>query len=302
MVYKSNLTWLHLEQIIPWQLEDSFYWFLKKLSINRFSFEYNSEFSKNKTLHIWLPSNEWSLEERDNLVDSFYQLALTFSVRLNICQWQEIKDEDWSLSWKKNWTPDLIGKSLLILPAWLEVPEALKDKKIIRLDPGYAFGTGSHPSTRLCLEALENQILKDKLIADIGCGSGILSFTALALGAKYVSAVDTDSLAVKATKQNFCFNNFRVDSLSVSLGSIDLITRDQTNKGFDLILCNILAPTLKSLAPSFHQVLKNNGKGFLSGILVTQVEDLREFLLRLGWKTIRVFEKDKWALLEIGRN
>ena len=137
------------------------------------------------------------------------------------CKWIEIKDEDWSISWKKNWKPDPVGKSILILPAWLDVPEEFLERKIIHLDPGSAFGTGSHPSTRLCIEALDNDPPSGQIIADVGCGSGILSLAALKLGAQSTFSVDIDSLAISATKINSALNDFPEHLLNVSLGSID---------------------------------------------------------------------------------
>ena len=121
---------------------------------------------------------------------------------------EQIVDEDWSLSWKKSWKPDPVGKSILILPAWLDIPGNFLERKIIRLDPGSAFGTGSHPSTRLCIEALDKKPPVGQTIADLGCGSGILSLVALKLGAQSALSVDTDSLAISATKINSDLNNF----------------------------------------------------------------------------------------------
>ena len=109
--------------------------------------------------------------------------------------WQRIKNEDWSQTWKRYWKPDPVGKCLLILPDWLKVPPIYHDRKIIRIDPGSAFGTGSHATTRLCLEALERTNIRALKIADIGCGSGIRGLAALKLGAESVYAVYVDSLA-----------------------------------------------------------------------------------------------------------
>ena len=166
-----------------------------------------------------------------------------------VCKWIQLKDEDWSLTWKKSWQPDPVGKSILILPAWLDVPEKFLERKIIRLDPGSAFGTGSHPSTRLCIEALDNEPPVGKTIADLGCGSGILSLTALQLGAKCTFSVDTDSLAISATKINSALNNFPENLLNVSHGSIEEIEVNIPEKKIDLILCNILCLLYTSPSP-----------------------------------------------------
>ena len=291
--------WLRLEQEIPVELEDSFYWLLKNLDINRFSFEHDPENKLTQTLFIWLPLNEWTVKDQEKLVESLISLAKPFELTLPACKWIQVKDEDWSLSWKKNWKPDPVGKSILILPAWLSVPEKFLERKIIRLDPGSAFGTGSHPSTRLCIEALDNDPPEGKTIADIGCGSGILSLTALKLGAKCTFAVDIDSLAISATKINSALNNFPETFLNVFLGSIEELEVNIPERKIDLILCNILAPVIKILGPSFEKIIGYKGKLILSGLLVEQVKELQEFFVILGWKTLEIKTKDQWALMAL---
>ena len=293
----SQITWLRFEQEIPFELEDSFYWLLSNLEIYRFSFELDPDNNCTQTLFIWLPLIEWSIKDRENLVQSVISLAKTFELTLPACKWIQVKDEDWSLSWKKNWRPDPVGKSILILPAWLDVPEKFLERKIIRLDPGSAFGTGSHPSTRLCIEALDNDPPIGKTIADIGCGSGILSLTALRLGAKSTFSVDTDSLAISATKINSALNNYPQNLLNVFLGSMEKLEENIPEKKIDLILCNILAPIIKLLGPDFEKIIGYKGKVILSGLLVSQIKELEEFFLPLGWKVLDVETKDQWALM-----
>ena len=185
----------------------------------------------------------------------------------------------------------------MILPAWLDVPEEFLERKIIRLDPGSAFGTGSHPSTRLCIEALDKNPPIGQTIADLGCGSGILSLVALKLGAQSTFSVDTDSLAISATKINSDLNNFSQNLLNVSLGSIEELEMNMPKKKFDLILCNILAPVIKSLGPSFEKIIGHKGKLVLSGLLVEQIKELQEIFSSLGWKALEIKTKDQWALM-----
>ncbi len=293
----SQVSWLRLEQEIPFELEDSFYWLLKNLKIHRFSFEHDPGNNSSQTLFIWLPLNDWSVRDQEKLEQSLNSMAIPFKLTLPACKWIQVKDEDWSLSWKKNWKPDPVGKSILILPAWLDVPENFLERKIIRLDPGSAFGTGSHPSTRLCIEALDNDPPVGKTIADLGCGSGILSLTALKLGAKCAFAVDTDSLAISATKINSALNNISENLLNVFLGSIDELEVNIPKKKIDLILCNILAPVIKSLGPGFEKIIGYQGKVILSGLLVEQIKELQEFFFLLGWHVLEIKTKDKWALI-----
>ena len=295
--HNSQISWLRLEQEFPFELEDSFYWLLDKLDIDRFSFEHDPENKSTQMLFIWLPLNEWQEREQNILVKSLTSLAEPFDFDLPECKWIKVKDEDWSLSWKKKWKPDPIGESILILPAWLDVPEEFLERKVIRLDPGSAFGTGSHPSTRLCIEALDNEPPVGQIIADLGCGSGILSLVALKLGARSTFSVDNDSLAISATKINSNLNNFPEKLLNVSLGSIKEIEEKMPEKKIDLILCNILAPVIKSLGPNFEKIIGCKGKLILSGLLVEQIKELQEFFLSLGWKVLEIKKKDQWALM-----
>jgi ribosomal protein L11 methyltransferase len=296
-LHDSPLPWLRLEQEFPFELEDSVYWLLSNLEIHRFSFEYDPHNKFSKTLFIWLPLSEWSIREQEILVQSLISLAKPFNLTLAPCKWIQVKDEDWSLSWKKSWKPDPIGKSILILPAWLDVPKKFLGRKIIRLDPGSAFGTGSHPSTRLCLEALDNNPPVGQTIADLGCGSGILSLTALKLGAKNTYSVDTDSLAISATKINSALNNVPENLLNVFFGSIEEVVSNMPKKKIDLVLCNILAPVIKSLGPDFEKIIGHKGKVILSGLLVEQIKELQEFFLILGWQILEIKTKDQWALM-----
>ena len=298
----SQPSWLRLEQEFLFELEDSFYWLLSKLDIHRFSFEHDPDNNYSQTLFVWLPLNEWSDKDQKILVQSLISLAKTFELELPPCKWIQVKDEDWSLSWKKSWKPDPIGKSILILPAWLDIPEKFLARKIIRLDPESAFGTGSHPSTRLCIEALDNDPPVGQTIADLGCGSGILSITALKLGAKSTFSVDTDSLAISATKNNSALNDFHEKSLNFFHGSIEEIEANMPKEKIDLVLCNILAPVIKLLGPDLKKIIGLKGKVILSGLLVQQIKELQEFFLQLGWQVLEIKTKDQWALMVLTLN
>ncbi len=295
----SKHSWLRLEQEIPFELEHSCYWLLTNLEIHRFSFEHDPDNKFNQTLFIWLPQSDWSVKDQKTLIQSFISLAKTFDLTLPACKWLQVKDEDWSAIWKQSWKPDPVGKSILILPAWLDAPEKFSGRKIIRLDPGSAFGTGSHPSTRLCIEALDDDPPVGKTVADIGCGSGILSLAALKSGAKCTFSVDTDSLAISATKMNAALNDFSDNLLNVFLGSIEEIEANMPQKKIDLILCNILAPVIKSLGPSFEKIIGYKGKVILSGLLVNQIKELQEFFVPLGWEVLEIKTQDQWALIEL---
>ena len=296
-MHNSQGSWLRFEQEIPFDLEDSCYWLLSDLGIHRFSFEHDPDNKLTQSLFIWVALTEWSVRDQKKLAQSLISLAKPFELSLRSGEWIQVKDEDWSLSWKKSWKPDPVGKLILILPAWLDVPEKFLDRKIIRLDPGIAFGTGSHPSTRLCIEALDRDPPIGKTIADLGCGSGILSLTALKLGAQNTFSVDTDSLAISATKMNFALNNYSENFLNVFQGSIGELEENMPENKFDLILCNILSPVIKSLGPDFEKIIAYKGKLILSGFLVEEIKELQDFFLPLGWQVLEIQTKDQWALM-----
>lgn len=212
--------------------------------------------------------------------------------------WRLIDDEDWGSSWKSYWHPMDIGEGFTVYPAWIEPPTE-SDKMIIRLDPGSAFGTGVHATTQLCLESLEMRLdgEEDNVIADIGCGSGILSIGARMLGAKKVVAVDVDPLAVKATIENTALNH--IEGIEVFQGSInDLVARGDK---FDGIVCNILAEVIKTMIDDMAEIVKPKGWLVLSGILVEQSMEISAMLEKKGFMIAALWKRDNWCCLNVRR-
>ncbi len=227
-------TWWRLELLALPELEESLLWKLQALGIHRVAIEHTPRTPDQRQLLAWLPAADWPQPERRQLELALAALSDPFGLTLPPITWQQQGDEDWSLSWKQHWQPDPVGSRLLVLPAWLDCPVEFADRLAIRIDPGNAFGTGSHPTTRLCLEALERWAegpegpregqTRPVRVADLGCGSGILALAALklftagaALGAPAASApahgcqvfaVDCDPLAVRATWANAACNGF----------------------------------------------------------------------------------------------
>ena len=293
--------WWRLTMACPPELEESLVWKLTDLGLHRHAVQHAPETPDQKQLLLWLPQPEWPEAERQQLLASLAPLAEPFGMELPQGAWDDVADEDWSLSWKQHWQPDPVGNGLLILPAWLEVPPEHGERLVIRMDPGSAFGTGSHPTTRLCLEALEQAPPVEALVADLGCGSGVLGLAALGLGATAVVAADTDSLAVRATGDNRELNGRSGDQLKVSLGSVEALQELLEGRRADLLLCNILAPVIEALAPGFDSLVAPEGRALLSGLLVDQAPRLEQVLGDLGWRVTASGSQGRWGLLEIRR-
>ncbi|OEF04321.1 50S ribosomal protein L11 methyltransferase [Vibrio genomosp. F10] len=182
---------------------------------------------------------------------------------------EQLEDKDWEREWMDNFHPMKFGERLWICPSWKEVP----DPKAVNvmLDPGLAFGTGTHPTTALCLEWLEGLDLIGKTVIDFGCGSGILAIAAIKLGAKKVVGIDIDPQALVASKDNAQRNGVE-DQLEVYL------PQDQP-EGFvaDVVVANILAAPLRELSPIIKGLVKPNGALAMSGVLDTQAEDVATY-------------------------
>ncbi len=298
-----TLSWWRLELLSLPELEESLLWKLGDLGIPRVAVRHRPECPQERQLVAWLPQADWPESDLPRLQAALEPLAATFGLELPHLTWQSQDDEDWSLSWKQHWQADPVGERLLVLPAWLDRPPEHADRLVIRIDPGSAFGTGSHPTTRLCLEGLERLAaapggLTGMRVADLGCGSGLLGLAALQLGAASACGADTDSLAVRATADNAALNDL---TLPVALGSVQTLAELLENRPADLLLCNILAPVIEALAPDFERILAPAGVGLLSGLLVDQVPSLEQALAAAGWRAELSAQRDPWGLMTIRR-
>jgi len=289
--------WYKLSFLIESDSEEIIIWKLNELGIFSFSFEYLIKNENKKEVNIWLPVDDWGESSRSRFEKIISKLLNIYDPKNQFFNWSIIKEEDWLTSWKKYWAPELVGNHLLILPCWMNLNEKFKDKKIIKIDPGAASGTGSHPSTYLCLEKMENIFFSDKKILDIGSGSGILSVAARLLGAKEVCAVDNDYLAINSTKSNFQLNFGNLKNLNTYLGSFnEVILKNQLNQ-FDFVLCNILAEVIKGMIPNIYKCLKNNGEVIFSGILNSQKDEIIKILIQHDLKLLDVSTRKDWACI-----
>ncbi|QEY33158.1 50S ribosomal protein L11 methyltransferase [Synechococcus sp. RSCCF101] len=291
-------SWWLLSGPVPWELEDSLHWLLNDQGVNRVAFERDPEPGGRLALRAWLPVADWPELRRRRLDQRFSELTDLSGGHLEPLEWRQAPEEDWSSLWKTHWRPDPVGERLLILPAWLPLPDALRQRRVIRIDPGSAFGTGSHATTRLCLEALERLQPEGFRLADLGCGSGILGLAALRLGARCVLASDVDPLAVRASQANAALNQLG-SHLRVVAGSAEALQGLLGDEPADLLLCNILAPVLVDLAPAFQPLVKPGGLAILSGLLEDQESTVLAAVRDAGWERLDVARRERWSMLLI---
>jgi ribosomal protein L11 methyltransferase len=225
------------------------------------------------TVRAYLEVNDQLEETRQKLEESLYYLGMIQP--LPNPAYKQIADQNWMEAWKQHYKPILIGEKLLILPAWMESPNP--ERIPIKIDPGMAFGTGTHPTTQLCLELMELSAINSKLSAviDIGCGSGILSIAALKLGATKVLGVDIDIESVKNSRENADVNDLG-NELIVGQGSVTEVLEGKFPfKSAPLIVANILAPVIIRLFDAgLADLIEPNGEIILSGILAHQAESV----------------------------
>jgi ribosomal protein L11 methyltransferase len=208
--------------------------------------------------------------------------------------YRKIENQNWMESWKAFYKPILIGDRLLVLPAWLENPNP--ERIAIEIDPSMAFGTGTHPTTQLCLALAEGIVFTDKNVIDVGCGSGILSIAAVKLGAKRVVAVDLDYASIVATEKNSNANKV-LEHIEIGEGSVqEILTGKFSIKNAAVVLVNILAPIIIRL---FHdglsELVQNDGTLVLSGILDKQAEDVLKVAESYGFHLIEQREINDWV-------
>ena len=212
---------------------------------------------------LWQATNVVALFEADvNTQSILSQLSkLLAPIAIPCYRIEAIEDKDWVREWMDNFHPMCFGEKLWICPSWHQPPKP--DAINILLDPGLAFGTGTHPTTALCLNWLDQADLKDKTVIDYGCGSGILAIAAALLGAKKVIGVDTDPQALEATQANAERNNVQIATY---------LPQDCPNERADVVLANILAGPLQALAPTLASLSRPNADIILSGILEGQAD------------------------------
>lgn len=219
----------------------------------------------------YMPMDSGIEQKRQQLEEALWHLGQIQP--LPEAEYRSVPDQDWMSAWKEHYRPIPVGEKILILPAWLE--STYPDRLAIKIDPSMAFGTGTHPTTQLCLALLEKYVEPGKNIIDVGCGSGILSIGAVKLGAISALAVDIDSASVRATNENAIANEVE-DQIFSALGSVAEILQGQyTSRHAPVVVVNILAPVIVRLFnEDLARLITPGGTIILSGILIEQATEI----------------------------
>ena len=209
---------------------------------------------------------------------------------------ENVKDEDWENNWKQYYKPLAIGEKLLVVPEWLH-PENPEGRIEVLLDPGMIFGTGAHASTQMCMVELEHAIQGGERVLDLGSGSGILSITALLLGADHATGVDIDPKAEDIARQNAAINHLYESRFTAVTGDViaDKAMMERLGTGYDVVLANIVADVIIPLAPVVPHFLKPDSVFICSGILDTRLEEVQTALEQAGMQILVAHQQDDWC-------
>ncbi len=212
-----------------------------------------------------------------------------------------LADNDWAYSWQKYYRPLEIGSRLYVVPQWLREEPVPAGRVPFYLNPGLTFGTGSHASTQLCLEGVEENTIPGRDVLDLGCGSGILSIAALCLGAGSAVAVDIDPKAVDVAYENAALNGIGRDRYTVRAGNVlsdRALAAELTQRPYHLLLANIVADVIIPLAPQVPGLLEKDGIFLCSGIIDTRAHEVEAALRQVGLTLTQKREKNGWVALE----
>ena len=244
---------------------------------------------KDKTtsiIHIYIEPDVNPNEAISFLKERFAAVGIDYSIEV-----ASTHEEDWATAWKKYYHPTKVGERLVVCPTWEEYEEN-ENEVVMRLDPGMAFGTGTHDTTRLCMQLLEEHVTNDTQLLDIGTGSGILSVAAALLGAKHCIGCDIDLLAVRTAKENAALN--KVDDITAFVCG-DLA--EKVSGTFDTICANIVADVIIRLSPDIPALLKEDGVFIASGIIEERADDVIAALDDIGFVCTDRRDSGGWVAL-----
>lgn len=256
-------------------------------------YEWNEEdFPKDGVrLKAYLPVNSFLGETVSEIKQAINQLV-TYDIDIgpNKITLNEVNEEDWSTAWKKYYKPVKISKRITVSPTWEDYKKESEDEIVIELDPGMAFGTGTHPTTVLSIQALERYVQENQVVIDVGCGSGVLSIASVYLGAKHVHAFDLDEVAVKSAKSNVKVNGL-ANQITVKQNNLLQNVTVQA----EIIVANILAEIILLFEKDAFQLLKPNGIFITSGIIQTKKQEVKAALENVGFVIVEINEMEDWV-------
>ncbi len=235
-------------------------------------------------IHIYIKPDENPMEAISFLKERLDAAGIENSIETENCA-----EEDWINNWKQYFKPIPVGNKLLIRPSWIDDYDK-GDRVVLSIEPGLAFGTGTHATTRLCLEAMEDYINPETTLLDLGCGSGILSIAGLLLGAKNATGVDIDSIAVKTAIENGEENNFREPQYRIIHGDLT----DKITEKYDVIVANIIADVIIYFCSVAGQFMKDDAVFIVSGIVDTREDDVVKAFNDNGFKIKERREENGW--------
>ncbi|MFN8378210.1 MAG: 50S ribosomal protein L11 methyltransferase [Anaerolineae bacterium] len=247
-------------------------------------------------LRAYLPEDARAPEAVRQLIDALGYMNMMYPMPEP--EFRTVDEQDWAEAWKAHYQPVRIGRRLLIRPLWIEM-ELAPDDLEIALDPGMAFGTGTHPTTQLCLEVLEDIVTPGVTVLDLGCGSGILAIGAAKLGAESIWAIDIDPIAVDVTIENAQQNRV-LDQITAEEGSLE--TALQSGRQFDILAANILARVIIGMCEQgLGEVLRPGGLAVFSGIIAEQADDVEVALRQTGLEPTGRRQLGDWIAIEARR-
>lgn len=244
----------------------------------------------------YLPANDESAPRQRQVEEALWHLSQLYPIPAP--QVRQLAEEDWAEAWKKGYRVQHIGQRLVIVPSW-EAYTPQDHEVVIRLDPGMAFGTGLHPSTRLCLQALEAWVRAGDGVLDVGTGSGILAIAAAKLGAASVVGVDLDPVAVEVARENVRLNGV-ADRVEIEEGTVEMLS--PRPRSVDRIVVNILADVVIALTPVLAACLRPTGTLIASGIIQEQAGTVVETFESAGLRTVERRQEKDWVALIATQN
>ena len=259
---------------------------LEWLSVERKSlYETDEVFVK-----AYFQPNQWNDELTETVTNRVQELkSYGLTIGKGIVTLQTVGEADWAEAWKKYYFPVRVTRYLTVVPSWLEYQKQQEDERLICLDPGLAFGTGTHPTTQLSLAALEQYVRGGESVLDVGTGSGVLSIAAKLLGARDVTAFDIDEMATRVSKENI--------SLNPEVGEIAVYENNLLqgiNQPSDLIVANILAEILLMMPVDAYHNVNENGVLILSGIIQSKAEEVRSAYENAGFTLKQQLTMGEW--------